>query len=224
MKQPVWLSWSSGKDSAWSLHTLQQDPNFTVTALFTTVNKAFDRVAMHAVRRSLLEQQARAARLPLHIIELPYPCSNEAYEAAMHEFFDEVRKAGVLTLAFGDLFLDDIRQYREAMLSGTGLEAHFPLWRKLTKPLAAEMIAEGVKAIVTCVDPKQINGDFAGRWFDHDLLAALPNSADPCGENGEFHTFVTAGPMFETEIPVSVGESLEREGFVFCDVQAKPAG
>jgi uncharacterized protein (TIGR00290 family) len=212
------LSWSTGKDSAWSLHVLRRMPDIEVVGLFTTVNAAFDRVAMHAVRRKLLEAQAAAAGLPLHVIEIPWPCPNEAYEAAMGAFVAEQKAQGVAAMAFGDLFLEDIRAYRVAKLAGSGIEPIFPVWGKETGALAREMIAGGLKARLTCVDPRKLPASFAGRAFDADLLADLPDGIDPCGENGEFHTCVFAGPMFEHEIDMQLGEVQERDGFVFADL------
>jgi uncharacterized protein (TIGR00290 family) len=214
----TWLSWSSGKDSAWSLHVLRQQADLEVMGLFTTVNAAFDRVAMHAVRRSLLEAQAQAAGLPLHIIDIPYPCSNADYERIMGAFTTEARAQGVEAMAFGDLFLQDIRAYREARLEGTGIAPVFPLWQQPTRQLAAEMIAAGLTAHLTCIDPRRLDRSFAGRPYDADLIASLPADVDPCGENGEFHTFVTGGPMFARSLPVTVGEIVARDGFVFADI------
>jgi uncharacterized protein (TIGR00290 family) len=213
----TWLSWSSGKDSAWSLHELRR-AGVPVTALFTTVNAAFDRVAMHAVRRELLAAQARAAGLPLHVIEIPYPCPNPDYERIMGTFVAEAKASGVTEMAFGDLFLADIRAYREQQLAGTGIAPIFPLWQRETRALAQEMIAGGLVAHLTCVDPSKLDRAFAGRAFDAALLADLPAGVDPCGENGEFHTFVSAGPMFCDPVQVRRGEVVERDGFVFADL------
>jgi uncharacterized protein (TIGR00290 family) len=214
----TWLSWSSGKDSAWSLHVLRHTPGVQVTGLFTTLNAAFDRVAMHAVRRTLVEMQADAAGLPLHVIDIPHPCSNADYERAMGAFIDTARTHGVAAMAFGDLFLADIRAYREARLAGTGITPLFPLWQRETRALAHEMIASGLVAPLTCIDPARLPRHFAGRLFDADLLADLPAGVDPCGENGEFHTCVIAGPMFRSALAVNVGEIIERDGFVFADL------
>ena len=213
----TWLSWSSGKDSAWSLEILRRGGT-QVAGLFTTVNAAFDRVAMHAVRRTLLEAQARAAGLPLHVIEIPYPCPNADYERIMGAFVENARAAGVTAMAFGDLFLADIRAYRESQLADTGIAPIFPLWERNTRDLTREMIAGGLVAHVTCVDPAKLDRAFAGRTFDAAFLADIPPGVDPCGENGEFHTFVSAGPMFRAPIPVRVGEVTERDGFVFADL------
>ena len=212
------LSWSTGKDSAWSLNVLRQAPDIEVVGLFTTVNAAFDRVAMHAVRRRLLEAQAEAAALPLHVIEIPWPCPNEAYEAAMGAFVAEQTALGIEAMAFGDLFLEDIRAYREAKLAGSGITPIFPLWGRETGALAREMIAGGLKARLTCVDPRKLAPSFAGRAFDEGLLADLPDGIDACGENGEFHTCVFAGPMLAHAIDIELGEVQERDGFVFADL------
>jgi uncharacterized protein (TIGR00290 family) len=213
------LSWSSGKDSAWTLHVLNQQHPGTVQGLLTTTNAAFDRVAMHAVRRSLVEAQARAARLPLHVVPLPWPCSNEEYERLMAAAIAGFVGRGFTHVAFGDLFLEDVREYRESRLANTGLTPIFPLWQPAsTAELARAMIRGGLEAQLTCVDPRALDASFAGRRFDLTLLADLPASADPCGERGEFHSFAYAGPMFAEPIPIQVGERIERDGFVFCDL------
>ncbi|MEZ5900085.1 MAG: ATP-binding protein [Hyphomicrobiaceae bacterium] len=213
------LSWSSGKDSAWSLHVLRQDTSIEVVGLVTTVNAAFDRVAMHGVRREILEAQAEAAGLPLHVVELPWPCSNEDYEKRMGAFVSEALAAGVEAMAFGDLYLEDIRKYREDKLSGTGLKPLFPLWLRDTRALADEMIAGGLETWISVVDQKKLDASFAGRRFDASFLADLPVGIDPCGENGEFHSCVTAGPMFSKAVSVKTGETVEREGFAFADLE-----
>jgi uncharacterized protein (TIGR00290 family) len=215
----TWLSWSSGKDAAWSLHEMRR-AGVPVTRLFTTVNAAFDRVAMHAVRRSLLEAQARAAGLPLTVIEIPYPCPNADYARIMGAFVNEAKQSGVTQMAFGDLFLADIRAYRETQLAGTGITPVFPLWEKDTGSLAHEMVDGGLVAHITCIDPRKLERTFAGRRFDRTFLADLPGDIDPCGENGEFHSFVSAGPMFAAPLAVTVGEIAERDGFVFADMVA----
>jgi uncharacterized protein (TIGR00290 family) len=215
--RPVWLWWSSGKDSAWALHALR-GAGTPVGALVVTVNRAFDRVAMHAVRAELVRRQAEAAGLPLHVVEIPNPCSNDEYEAAFAGAVAAARAAGAGGMAFGDLFLADVRAYRERLLAGSGLDAVFPLWGRDTRALAAEMLAGGLRAVLTCVDPKQVPAALAGRSFDAALLAELPPSADPCGERGEFHTFAWDGPMFREPVTVTVGERVERDGFVFADV------
>jgi len=214
------LSWSSGKDSAWALGVLRDDPDIELCGLFTTINEAFDRVAMHAVRRELVEAQARAAGLPLSTIDIPFPCPNEVYAQRMGAFVDDARCHGVEAMAFGDLYLADIRSYRERMLAGTGMTPLFPLWGRDTGQLARTMIAAGLRAYVTCLDPNRLDAAFAGRSFDLDLLAALPEGVDPCGENGEFHTLAVAGPMFREEVYVRHGDIVSRDGFVFADFEA----
>lgn len=212
------LSWSSGKDSAWTLHHLFGMADVEVVGLVTTVNATFDRVAMHGVRRGILEAQAAAVGLPLHVIELPWPCSNETYNALMAAFVRDRVGEGVEAMAFGDLFLEDIRRYRETNLEGTGITPLFPLWGITTEQLAREMIAGGLLTRVVTVDPKRLPASFAGRVFDHAFLADLPDGVDPCGENGEFHTCVLDGPMFSRPVAVAVGETVERDGFVFTDL------
>jgi uncharacterized protein (TIGR00290 family) len=214
----ILLSWSSGKDSAWALHTLRRQGECEIAGLVTTVNSAFDRVAMHSTRSALVEQQAEAAGLPLKVVNLPWPCSNAEYERIMKTVCDQAVAQGISGFAFGDLFLADIRAYRERQLQGTGLKPIFPLWQMPTRELAQEMIASGLRAKLVCVDPTKLDSEFLGRDFDEELLADLPPGVDPCGENGEFHSFVYAGPMFDREIPVVPGERVERGGFWFCDV------
>ena len=213
------LSWSSGKDSAWTLYTLQQRSDVELLGLVTTVNQTHQRVAMHAVRLVLLEQQAAAANLPLHIINIPHPCSNEKYNQAMDGFFDSIQQIGATHMAFGDLFLEDIRQYREENLKGTGLTPMFPLWLEPTEKLAQKMIDAGLKTRITCIDPNKLSANFAGREFNQQFLDDLPDGIDPCGENGEFHSFTYAGPMFKKPINISTGDVVEREGFIFADLQ-----
>jgi uncharacterized protein (TIGR00290 family) len=220
VRPKAWLAWSSGKDSAWALHVVRQGTEFDVVALLTTVNRTHQRVAMHAVRESLLERQAEAADLPLVKVPIPSPCSNEVYEQAMDEAMARARAEGVEYVIFGDLFLADIRAYRETQLAKCGMTAVFPLWQLETRQLAEDMLTGGLSAYLTCVDPRQLDRRFAGRRFDRELLAELPASVDHCGENGEFHTFANAGPMFGAEIAVTVGEIVEREGFVFADLFA----
>ncbi len=218
----AWLAWSSGKDSAWALHVLRGSPDVEVVALLTTVNEVHDRVAMHGVRRSLLQAQADALGLPLVVVPIPHPCSNEEYERAMSGAVARARAEGVDSFAFGDLFLEDIRRYRESRLEGTGLRPLFPLWGRGTTALAEEMIQGGLRARVVTVDPRHLPADFAGRPFDWDFLVDLPPSVDPCGENGEFHTFAWDGPMFRRPLELRSGVVVEREGFVFADLI--PAG
>jgi uncharacterized protein (TIGR00290 family) len=213
----VLLSWSSGKDSAWTLHVLRQQPDVEVVGMLTTLNSEFDRVAMHSTRRSVLEAQAEAAHLPLWIVSLPWPCSNEIYEARMAEACRRAVNEHIDAVAFGDLFLPDIRAYREEKLKPTGLEPLFPLWEIPTDELARTMIAGGLRAKLTCVDPKQLPASFAGCDFDAALLHDLPPGVDPCGERGEFHTCVYDGPMFTAPLHLEAGEVVERDGFVFAD-------
>ncbi len=214
----VLLSWSSGKDSVWALHLLRQQKDLEVAALLTTFNSAADRVAMHAVRRALVETQAERTGIPLWAVELPWPCSNAEYEQTMRAVWERAATEEIMAVAFGDLFLEDIRDYRVRQLEGTGLEPLFPVWKIPTAKLARDMIAAGVKAKITCVDPGQVERSFAGRDYDQSLLDSLPMSVDPCGENGEFHTFAYDAPVFSTPIAVRTGEIVERDGFVFADV------
>jgi uncharacterized protein (TIGR00290 family) len=215
------LSWSSGKDSAWSLYLLRQNPEYEIVGLLTTFNREADRVAMHGVRRALVQAQAAAAGIPLWEVDLPWPCSNEDYESAMLATCKKAVANGIEFVAFGDLFLRDIREYREKQLRDTGLSPLFPVWEIPTRKLAEEMIASGLRAKLACIDTKQISGDFAGREFDAQLLSDLPASADPCGENGEFHSFVYAGPMFERPVAIEVGEIVTRDQFVYADLIAE---
>jgi uncharacterized protein (TIGR00290 family) len=217
-KKRAWMSWSTGKDSTLALHLARADDSLEVIGLLTTLNSNAGRVAMHAVRRSLLESQAEALGLPLHVVELPWPCPNALYEELMTSAISTATDACVERVVFGDIFLADIRAYRETMLDGTGLAPVFPIWQRPTDELAAEMIASGIRAVITCVDPNQAPPDIAGRWYDADLLRELPEGVDPCGENGEFHTFVVDGPGFAHPLDVAVGEIVERDGFVFADV------
>jgi uncharacterized protein (TIGR00290 family) len=216
------LAWSSGKDSAWALHVLRQRGEVEVVGLLTTLNRAFDRVAMHAVRAELLRAQAAAAGLPLVEVPLPWPCSNDEYEAAMGAALEAARQDGVTAVAFGDLFLEDIRRYREERMAATGLRPLFPLWGEPTDALARRMLAGGLRARLTCVDPRQLAPAFAGREFDAALLADLPPGVDPCGERGEFHTFAHAGPMFARPVAIRTGTIVERDGFVFADLLPAP--
>lgn len=217
----VVLSWSSGKDCAWALHVLRQQRDIEVVALLTTLNTAFDRVAMHGTRRTVLEAQADAAGLPLWSVPLPWPCSNEIYEARMAEACQRARAEKIDAVAFGDLFLRDVRAYRENQLKDTGLEPLFPLWDIPTEVLARDMIAGGLRAKLVCADTRQLAAEFAGRDFDADLLGELPASVDPCGERGEFHSCVYAGPMFAARIALEAGEVVHRDGFVYADFQLR---
>jgi uncharacterized protein (TIGR00290 family) len=214
----VLLSWSSGKDSVWALHLLRQQPGIEVAGLLTSFNSAAGRVAMHAVRRALVDAQAGRTEIPQWSVDLPWPCSNAEYEERMRGVCQRAVAEGITAVAFGDLFLRDIRDYRERQLQGTGLDPLFPVWEIPTAKLARDMIAAGVKAKITCVDPSQVDRAFAGREYDRALLDSLPPGVDPCGENGEFHTFVYDAPVFSRPIEVRMGEIVERDGFVFADV------
>ena len=218
MRRKTLLSWSSGKDSAWALHKLRQDPEVEVVGLFCTVNQKFDRVAMHGVRRELLELQAERVDLPLAIIDIPYPCSNNEYETRMMAFIEQVIANKIECCAFGDLYLEDVRQYRESNLEGTGITPLFPLWGIPTEELSGKMVQSGLRAIITCVDPKSLPDKFAGREYDASFLADIPENIDPCGENGEFHSFAFQGPMFTKPIEVSAGDIVHRDGFVFSEL------
>ena len=220
----AWMSWSSGKDSAYALEAVREDPAVRVTGLVVTLNADDDRVAAHGVRRSLLDAQADRLGLPLHVVGMPSPCPNEVYEARMATTLDTAAREGVGAIVFGDLFLADVRAYRERALTGTGLRPLFPLWGRPTGRLARQMIASGVRAVLTCVDPARLPASFAGRVFDDQLLAELPADVDPCGEGGEFHTFVWDGPGFASPIDVRTAEVVARDGFVFCDVLPDEAG
>ena len=224
MARRVLLSWSSGKDSAWSLHVLRQQHDLEVVGLLTTFNEAAGRVAMHAVRRALVEEQAAAAGLPLWQVPLPFPCSNAQYEESMRAVIVRAQGEGVTHIAFGDLFLNDVREYRIRMMSNTGIEPLFPIWCSAadTPALARRMLNDGLRAVLTCVDPQQLSGSFAGRMYDAALLSDLPPAVDPCGERGEFHTFCFGGPMFASEIAVQTGDSVTRDGFCFTDLLPGP--
>lgn len=212
------MAWSSGKDSAYALHTVRGEGDIDVVGLLTTVTDAYDRVSMHGVREAILRTQAERVGLPLITVRIPSPCSNEVYERAMAVTLAEARAGGVSHVVFGDLFLADLRAWRIARLAEIGMEAVFPLWQRDTAALAREMIGSGLAARIVCLDPTRLDPAFAGRTFDHALLADLPAGVDPCGENGEFHTVVTAGPMFAAPIATRLGEVVTRDGFVFADV------
>ena len=214
------LSWSSGKDSAYALAEVRRADDIEIVGLLTTVSAAYDRVAMHGVRRDLLERQAEAAGLPLLAIDLPTPCSNAEYEAALGKALEKARADDIVHVVFGDLFLEDIRAYREQQLAAHWMTGVYPLWGRDTAKLAREMVASGLRAHLACIDPRHLDRAFAGRVFDDALLDELPATVDPCGENGEFHTFVTHGPMFKQPVDVRVGEVVERDGFVFADLLA----
>lgn len=218
MKRKILLSWSSGKDSAWTLHVLRQRGEVEVVGLLTTLNSHFQRVAMHGTRHELLKVQAAAAFLPLWEIPLPWPCSNEVYERAMAAACATAVQRGISGIAFGDLFLEDVRRYREDRLRGTGLDPLFPLWGCNTRELLTEMLDAGLRARIVCVDPSKLPADFAGCDLDHEIVARMPEGTDPCAEYGEFHTFAYAGPMFSEPIPIESGEIVTRDGFVFADV------
>jgi uncharacterized protein (TIGR00290 family) len=220
MSSRAWMSWSSGKDSAYALHVARTEWATDVRTLLVTINADADRVAMHAVRRGLLEAQAARLGIPLHLVEIPSPCPNDVYEARMVAAVAAARAAGVDHMVFGDLFLADVREYRERNLVGTGITPVFPLWERPTDALAHAMIAAGVRAVLTCVDPRVLPAEFAGRDFDETLLADLPSGIDPCGERGEFHTFVWDAPGFSAPIDIELGEVVTRDGFVFQDVLA----
>jgi len=217
----ILLSWSGGKDSAWALYRLRQAGEFEVSGLLTTVNERFRRVAIHGFREELLDRQARKAGLPLWKVDLPFPCSNEQYETRMAAVCERAVKEGFTGIAFGDLFLEEIRAYRVAKLAGTGLEPLFPVWGTPTDRLAEEMMTAGLRARLTCLDPKKIPAALAGREWDRALLQELPEGVDPCGENGEFHTFCWAGPMFAGEICVEAGERMERDGFIYAELMER---
>ena len=212
------IAWSSGKDSAWALHEARRAGDYDIVGALTTVTDSFARVSMHGVREELLRAQCEAAGLPAIVVRIPYPCPNEIYEREMAAAIADAKARGVTHIIFGDLYLEDVRAYREKNLAGTGIAPVFPLWQKPTDALARAMIDGGVEAHLAVVDLKKLPASFAGRGFDAGLLAALPDSADPCGENGEFHTFVSAGPMLQRKIPVKVGETVERDGFAFADL------
>ncbi|HEY6372391.1 MAG TPA: ATP-binding protein [Candidatus Sulfotelmatobacter sp.] len=217
MKRKILVSWSS-KDSAWTLHVLRQRGDVEVVGVLTTINSHFDRVAMHGTRHALLKAQATAARVRLWEVPLPWPCTNAMYEEAMSAACASAIQNGIFAVAFGDLFLEDVRRYREERLRGTGLEPMFPLWGRDTRQLILEMLDAGVRARIICADPSKLASDFIGRDLDENILSRLPAGVDPCGENGEFHTFTHAGPMFHQPIPLKDGETVTRDGFLFADI------
>lgn len=218
------VSWSSGKDSALALYETIRTGTLDVVGLLTTITEPFDRVSMHGVRREILEEQACAAGLPLYPVLIPSPCPNEVYERQMAQVVERLRADGVSKMVFGDLYLQDIRTYREEKLAGTGIEPLFPLWGRPTRALAEEMVSLGIEATLVAVDPRKLDGSFAGRRFDSRLLRDLPPGVDPCGENGEFHTCVTAGPMLRWPLPVVAGPVVERDGFFFADLALSRRG
>jgi uncharacterized protein (TIGR00290 family) len=221
MRQPkAWVAWSSGKDSAWALYTVRQQGDTEIAGLLTTITEGSDRIAVHGVREELLRAQAASLGLPLHLVRIPAACPNTVYEATMRHAFETASREGVSDIVFGDLFLEDIRAYREQLLAQSGMRGVFPLWQRDTAALAREMIAGGLRAYLVCIDSQRMPRGFAGRAFDESLLQDLPNNVDPCGENGEFHTFSWDGPMFRKPIAISVGPPVEQNGFVLTDLLA----
>jgi uncharacterized protein (TIGR00290 family) len=218
MKKKTLLSWSSGKDSAWALHLLRKNPKIDLVGLFTVMNQKYNRVSMHATRLEMLQRQAEAVAMPLQTINLPDPCTNEQSDAFMRNFVREAAAEGVQCMAFGDLFLEDIRKYREGQLKGTGIVPLFPLWDIPTGQLAEQMLSAGLEACISSVDLKKLPSCFAGRRWSSELLKEFPKGIDPCGENGEIHTVVVGGPMFQRSIPFRVGEIMERDGFAYADI------
>ncbi len=221
MKRKTLMSWSSGKDCAWALHKLQQNPEIDLAGLFCTVNKQSDRIVMHGVRVELLQKQANSIGLPLEIIEIPSPCSNAEYEKIMGQFVERAKIDRIEYFAFGDLFLEDVRNYREEKLKGSGIKPIFPIWNMPTDKLSKEMIGSGLRAVITCINPKQTPREFVGREYDESFLDSLPKAIDPCGENGEFHSFVYDGPMFKEQIEILVRGIVHRDDFLFADVLPK---
>ncbi len=218
MRRKTLMSWSSGKDSAWALFKLQQNPEIHLVGLFCTVNKEYGRVAMHGVRVELLRKQAESIGLPLEIIEIPYPCSNAEYENIMGQFVERAKNDNIVHFAFGDLFLEEVRAYREEKLKGSGISPIFPIWGIPTNMLSREMISGGLKMVITCINPKQMPIELVGKEYDDNFLNSLPETVDPCGENGEFHSFVFDGPMFNEKLEINIGEIVHRDDFVFADV------
>lgn len=218
MRRKTLISWSSGKDSAWALHMLRQDPSIEILGLFCTVNKAFDRVTMHGVRSELLKQQAASVGLPLDVIEIPYPCNNDEYVAIMKSFIITAKEKGIECFAFGDLFLEHVREYREALLQGTGIAPLFPIWGVPTKTLSQQMVSNGLKAVITCINANQFSQEYAGREYNESFLEDIPHNIDPCGENGEFHSFAFDGPMFQYPIKVIPGKTVRRDAAYFTDL------
>jgi len=216
------VAWSSGKDCAWALHTLRSEGSSEIVGLLTTITQPFRRVSMHGVRAEVLEAQGRALNLPVYSVAIPHPCSNEVYASAMSRALDALAVRGVSQIVFGDLFLEDVRAYRERQLAATGFTPLFPLWGRETRGLAEEMIDGGLRATVVCLDPRRLPPGWAGRSLDHQFLSELPADVDPCGERGEFHTCVTAGPMFDRPLSVRSGSVVERDGFVFADLELVP--
>jgi len=218
LKKRILLSWSSGKDSAWALHVLRRKPDVEVVGLFCTINQEFERVVMHAVRIELIKQQAQNIDLPIQLIPIPHPCGDNVYGTIMKNFVEQAKQRGIECFAFGDIFLEDVRGYREANLADTGITPIFPLWGMPTKKLSVEMVSGGLRAIITCVDPKHLSTDFAGQEYGESFLERIPANVDPCGENGEFHSFAFAGPMFKKPVNIAIGETVARSGFIFTDL------
>jgi len=218
VREDVLFCWSGGKDSAMALHALRADADYRITALLTTITEEYDRISMHGVRRVLLERQAESLGLPLHLVPIPPQCSNAIYEARMKEALEQHFARGVRKVAFGDIFLEDLREYREKNLAQIGMKALFPIWKRDTSELAREFVRQGFRAVTVCVDPRVLDASFAGRELDTSFFTDLPPGVDSCGENGEFHTFVLDGPIFRTPIPCRVGEKVTRDGFCFCDL------
>jgi uncharacterized protein (TIGR00290 family) len=216
--EDVLFCWSGGKDSAMALHALRAAHDCRITALLTTITEQYDRISMHGVRRALLERQAESLGLPLHAVLIPPQCVNETYEQRMKEALAKHFARGVRRVAFGDIFLEDLRAYRENNLAKIGMQALFPIWKRDTRELAREFVRQGFRAIAVCVDPRVLDASFAGRELDANFFADLPPGVDPCGENGEFHTFVFDGPVFKRPIAFRVGEKMLRDGFCFCDL------
>jgi uncharacterized protein (TIGR00290 family) len=222
MPTPLVFSWSGGKDSAMALHVLLRDPQFEVVSLLTTVTEGYERISMHGVRNELLRRQAASIGLPVEEVRIPPQCVNPIYEARMAEAVLRFRDRGVLHFAFGDIFLEDLRAYREQKLMRANMTALFPIWKIDTRELAARFVTDGFRAIAACIDPKKLDKSFAGRELDASFFRDLPEGVDPCGENGEFHTFVFDGPIFRTPIPVQVGQVGERDSFIYCDLLLGP--
>jgi uncharacterized protein (TIGR00290 family) len=218
MPAPLVFSWSGGKDSAMALHALLRDPQFEVVSLLTTVTEGYERISMHGVRNELLRRQAESIGLPVEEVRIPPQCINPVYEARMAEAVLRFRDRGVLHFGFGDIFLEDLRAYREQKLMRANMTAVFPIWKIHTHELAARFLSDGFRAIAACIDPKKLDKSFAGRELDASFFRDLPDGVDPCGENGEFHTFVFDGPIFRIRIPVQVGQVVERDSFLFCDL------
>lgn len=224
MPLPLVFSWSGGKDSAMALHVLLRDPQFEVVTLLTTVTEGYERISMHGVRQELLLRQAQSIGLPVEEVRIPPQCPNSTYETRMSEVVLRFRERGILHFAFGDIFLEDLRAYREEKLSRANMRALFPIWKVDTRELAARFLKDGFRAITACVDPRKLDKSFAGRELDAAFFRDLPPNVDPCGENGEFHTFVHDGPIFRSPIAVRTGQVVERDSFIFCDLLPVPGG